>query len=289
MEISLLGTGLLGGAIGERLLRCGHALTVWNRTPERCMPLLALGARAVTTPVEAVAAGELVITVLSDGATTSAVLLEQAGEALAGKLVLQVATIAPEESQFLAEALAERGAELLELPVLGSKPEALAGTLQLMAAGRSEALERARPLLRDLGGEPHHLGPVGAALTTKLALNQLIASLTHSFSLSLHLVQRGGVAVEAFMAILRASALYTPTFDKKLAKQLANDYANPNFPTAHLRKDLRLFLEAANGAALNTEGLGCLAQLLARATAAGLDDLDYSALHRLTAGTVTRA
>ncbi|MDA1205887.1 MAG: NAD(P)-binding domain-containing protein, partial [Cyanobacteria bacterium] len=170
MEISLLGTGLLGGAIGERLLRCGHALTVWNRTPERCMPLLALGARAVTTPVEAVAAGELVITVLSDGATTSAVLLEQAGEALAGKLVLQVATIAPEESQFLAEALAERGAELLELPVLGSKPEALAGTLQLMAAGRSEALERARPLLRDLGGEPHHLGPVGAALTTKLAL-----------------------------------------------------------------------------------------------------------------------
>jgi 3-hydroxyisobutyrate dehydrogenase len=284
MEISLLGTGLLGGAIGERLLRCGHALTVWNRTPERCMPLLALGARAVTTPAEAVAAGELVITVLSDGATTSAVLLEQAGEALAGKLVLQVATIAPEESQALAAALAERGAELLELPVLGSKPEALAGTLQLMAGGRPEALERARQVLRDLGGEPHHLGPVGAALTTKLALNQLIASLTHSFSLSLHLVQRGGVEVEAFMAILRASALYAPTFDKKLAKQLANDYANPNFPTAHLRKDLRLFLQAATGAGLNTEGLNGLAQLLERATAAGLDDLDYSALHRLTAG-----
>jgi 3-hydroxyisobutyrate dehydrogenase len=284
MEISLLGTGLLGGAIGERLLRCGHALTVWNRTPERCAPLLALGARATTTPAEAVAAGELVITVLSDGATTSAVLLEQAGEALADRLVLQVATIAPEESQALAAALAQRGAELLELPVLGSKPEALAGTLQLMAGGRPEALERARPLLLDLGSEPHHLGPVGAALTTKLALNQLIASLTHSFSLSLHLVQRGGVEVEAFMAILRASALYAPTFDKKLAKELANDYANPNFPTAHLRKDLQLFLQAATGAGLNTEGLGCLARLLERATAAGLDDLDYSALHRLTAG-----
>lgn len=284
MEISLLGTGLLGSAIAERLLRCGHALTVWNRNPERYAPLLALGARAATTPATAVTAAELVITVLSDGATTSAVLLDQAGEALAGKLVLQVATIAPEESQVLAKGLEQRGAELLELPVLGSKPEALAGTLQLMAAGRPEALERARPVLADLGGEPHHLGPVGAALTTKLALNQLIASLTHSFSLSLHLVQQGGVEVEAFMAILRASALYAPTFDKKLAKELADDYANPNFPTAHLRKDLQLFLEAAGGAGLNTEGLSGLARLLERATAAGLDDLDYSALHRLTAG-----
>jgi 3-hydroxyisobutyrate dehydrogenase len=71
----------------------------------------------------------------------------------------------------------------------------------------------------------------------------------------------GGVDVEAFMAILRASALYAPTFDKTLAKELAHDYANPNFPTAHLRKDLQLFLGAAK--------------------AAGLDD---SALHQLTAG-----
>jgi 3-hydroxyisobutyrate dehydrogenase len=281
MEISLLGTGLLGAAIGERLLHCGHRLTWWNRNAERGAPLLALGGAAALSPAAAVAASPLVITVLSDGPSTAAVLLEQAGPALAGRLVLQVATVAPGESQDLADALADRGAELLELPVLGSKPEALAGTLQLMVGGSSAALERARPLLADLGGEPHHLGPVGTALTTKLALNQLIASLTHSFSLSLHLVQRAGVEVEAFMAILRASALYAPTFDKKLAKELADDYTNPNFPTAHLRKDLLLFLQAAAAAGINSEGLSGLAQLLERAAAAGLDDLDYSALHRL--------
>ena len=284
MEISLLGTGLLGAAIGERLLRCGHRLTVWNRHRERCAPLQELGATVAATPAEAVAAAELVITVLSDGPTTREVLLEQAGAALAGRLVLQVATIAPEESQALAAALAERGAVLLEVPVLGSRPEALAGTLQLMVGGDAAALERARPVLAVLGSEPRLLGPVGAALSTKLALNQLIASLTHSFSLSLHLVQRAGVDVEAFMAILRASALHAPTFDKKLAKELANDYANPNFPTAHLRKDLLLFLETARGLGLETEGLDGLAALLERSTAAGLDELDYSALHRLTAG-----
>jgi len=223
MEISLLGTGLLGAAISERLLACGHRLTVWNRTPGRYFPLLALGARAAASPAEAVAAGELVITVLNDGPTTSSILLEQAGMALGGKLVLQVATIAPRESEALATGLAELSAELLETPVLGSKPEALSGCLQLMVGGSAAALELARPVLAHLGGEPHHLGPVGAALTTKLALNQLIASLTHSFSLSLHLVQRAGVDVEKFMAILRASALYAPTFDKKLAKELADD------------------------------------------------------------------
>jgi 3-hydroxyisobutyrate dehydrogenase len=285
MEICLLGTGLLGAAIGERLLGSGYRLTVWNRHRERCGPLLALGASVAATPAEAVAAAALVITVLSDGPTTHSVLLEQAGAALSDRLVLQVATIAPEESQALAAALADRGAELLEVPVLGSRPEALAGTLQLMVGGEAAALERARPVLEALGGELRLLGPVGAALTTKLALNQLIASLTHSFSLSLHLVQRAGVDVEAFMAILRASSLYAPTFDKKLAKELADDYANPNFPTAHLRKDLKLFLQAARGLGLETEGLEGLAALLERATDAGLDGLDYSALHRLTAGT----
>jgi 3-hydroxyisobutyrate dehydrogenase len=285
MTISLLGTGLLGAAIGERLLHCGHPLTVWNRSPGRCAPLAALGAQVAATSGEAIAASPLVITVLSDGATTRSVLLEQAGPALTNQLVLQVATIAPEQSRELAAALEERGAELLEVPVLGSKPEALAGTLQLMVGGGAAALERARPLLAHLGGEPHHLGPVGAALTAKLALNQLIASLTHSFSLSLHLVQRAGVEVEAFMAILRASALHAPTFDKKLARELADDYTNPNFPTAHLRKDLQLFLQAAAAAGLNSEGLSGLARLLEGATAAGLDDLDYCALHRLTGTT----
>ena len=249
---------------------------------------MAAGAQLASSPAEAVAAGELVITVLSDGPITAEVLLNQAGTALPGRLVLQVATIAPAESCALAIALQQRGARYLETPVLGSRPEALAGCLQVMVGGELADLERARPVLLALGGEPRHLGPVGAALHTKLALNQLIASLTHSFSLALHVVQQAGVEVETFMAILRESALYAPTFDKKLAKELADDYSNPNFPTAHLRKDLQLFLTAAAALQLETQGLRGLAELLERATAAGLDELDYSSLHRLTGTTSTQ-
>ena len=288
MEITLVGSGLLGTAIGERLLARGYRLHVWNRRQERAQTLVAAGAQLASSPAEAVAAGELVITVLSDGPITAEVLLNQAGTALPGRLVLQVATIAPAESRDLAIALQQRGARYLETPVLGSRPEALAGCLQVMVGGDLADLERARPVLMALGGEPRHLGPVGAALHAKLALNQLIASLTHSFSLALHVVQQAGVEVETFMAILRESALYAPTFDKKLAKELADDYSNPNFPTAHLRKDLQLFLTAAAALQLETQGLRGLAELLRGATAAGLDELDYSSLHRLTGTTSTQ-
>ena len=288
MDITLVGSGLLGTAIGERLLARGYRLHVWNRRQERAQALVAAGAQLASSPAEAVAAGELVITVLSDGPITAEVLLNQAGTALPGRLVLQVATIAPAESRDLAIALQQRSARYLETPVLGSRPEALAGCLQVMVGGDLADLERARPVLMALGGEPRHLGPVGAALHTKLALNQLIASLTHSFSLALHVVQQAGVEVETFMAILRESALYAPTFDKKLAKELADDYSNPNFPTAHLRKDLQLFLTAAAALQLETQGLRGLAELLRGATAAGLDELDYSSLHRLTGTTSTQ-
>jgi 3-hydroxyisobutyrate dehydrogenase len=284
MTIALLGTGLLGSAIATRLLACGHSLSVWNRDPERCRPLVALGARQAASAAAAAAEADWLLTVLSDGPTTHRVLIDQVGEQLRDRRVIQIGTISPVESQQLGDAVIALGGSYLEAPVLGSRPEALEGTLQLMTGGPTELMQAALPLLQQLCPEPVHLGPVGSAMTAKLALNQLIASLTHAFSLSLHLVQRGGVAVEPFMALLRSSALYAPTFDKKLQRELSGDYANPNFPTAHLRKDLNLFITAAEQAGLNSEGLSGLAALLERSSGAGLDALDYCALHQLTAG-----
>ncbi|MEB3321416.1 MAG: NAD(P)-dependent oxidoreductase [Synechococcaceae cyanobacterium] len=290
MHVALLGTGLLGGAIGRRLLERGHRLTAWNRHPERLAPLLTPGpdgarASAAGSAAEAVAAAGAegwVVTVLADGAATATVLLDQAGARLGRRRVLQMGTIGPEESRRLAQAVGERGGRWLEAPVLGSRPEALAGRLQIMAGGPADLFDQALPLLRDLGPCPRRLGPVGCGLEAKLALNQLIASLTHAFSLSLHLATAAGIDPEAFMELLRGSALHAPTFDKKLGRMLTDDYGDPNFPTAHLRKDLLLFLDSARRHGLTVAGLECLGALLERAAGSPLDDLDYSALHRLT-------
>ena len=156
------------------------------------------------------------------------------------------------------------------------------GSLLVMAGGEEQVFEEQRPLLSHLCQEPQLVGPVGSGAATKLALNQLIASLTHSFSLSLQLIQRAGVPVETFMAILRPSALYAPTFDKKLQRMLDHSYADPHFSTALLRKDLRLFLEEATTAGLQDQGLSGLLSLLEQAKGTELDEQDYCALHELT-------
>ena len=88
--------------------------------------------------------------------------------------------------------------------------------------------------------QPLHIGPVGSAAAIRLAMNQLICSLTTSFALSLGLIIREGIDIDIFMKILRDSALYAPTFDKKLQRMLERNYENPNFPAKHLLKDTNI-------------------------------------------------
>ena len=279
-SVALLGTGLLGESIGQRLLQQGVSLYVWNRTQERSGSLVDAGAQVLNNPSEAPRCCDSVITVLRDGPITAAVLRDIGP--LDSSTLITMGTMGVTESQALAKQTTEQGGQYLEAPVLGSKPQALNGSLLVMAGGEEQVFEAQRPLLSHLCQEPQLVGPVGSGAATKLALNQLIASLTHSFSLSLQLIQRAGVPVETFMAILRPSALYAPTFDKKLQRMLDHNYADPNFSTALLRKDLRLFLEEATTAGLQDQGLSGLLSLLEQAKGTELDEQDYCALHELT-------
>ena len=278
--IALLGTGLLGTAIGHRLLQQGTTLRVWNRTPERCEALLAKGAQAIQTLAGAAEGCDAVITVLRDGTATAAV-VEALGP-LHRATVIPMGTMGVGESQALAAQTKRQGGQYLEAPVLGSQPQALTGTLLVMAGGDQEVFDQQRSLLDQLAEAPQRVGPVGSGAATKIALNQLIASLTHSFSLSLRLIQQAGVPVETFMDILRPSALYAPTFDKKLQRMLDGHYSDPNFSTGLLRKDLLLFLQEAADQGLQAQGLQGVADLLMQAKDTELDDQDYCALHALT-------
>lgn len=279
-SVAVLGTGLLGTAIATRLLEQGLHVHVWNRDPSRIVSLVEKGATAIDDLGQAANNNSVLITVLRDGAATASVI--GAVGALPGSTVVPMGTMGVEESRKLAAQVADQGGQYLEAPVLGSKPQALNGSLLVMAGGEEQVFEAQRPLLSHLCQEPQLVGPVGSGAATKLALNQLIASLTHSFSLSLQLIQRAGVPVETFMAILRPSALYAPTFDKKLQRMLDHNYADPNFSTALLRKDLRLFLEEATTAGLQDQGLSGLLSMLEQAKGTELDEQDYCALHELT-------
>lgn len=280
MQVALIGTGLMGLPMGQRILEAGIALTVYNRTPEKAEPLQAAGAALATSVSEALESAEAVVLMLTNTEAVQATILSaEACSHLAGRTVIQMGTIAPQESQQLQQAIRNQGGEYLEAPVLGSIPEAKAGTLIVMVGGTPDQFQQWLPLLRCFGPEPRWIGPVGQAAALKLAMNQLIAALTAAFGLSLGLIQRQGVDVEAFMATLRSSALYAPTFDKKLSRMLERNYANPNFPTKHLLKDVNLFLATAQATGLDASALTGVQQLLDKAIAQGLGETDYSALY----------
>ncbi|MEW6542767.1 MAG: NAD(P)-dependent oxidoreductase [Nitrospirota bacterium] len=280
MTIAFLGTGLLGRPMAEKLAAAGHAVVAYNRTVAKAEPLCQVGAVVVARPEEAVRAASCTILMLADARAIRQVLLETpARQELAGRTVIQMGTIGPQESRALQREVLAAGGDYLEAPVLGSIAEAKAGRLLVMAGGTQEQFARWADLFRSFGPEPRLIGPVGRAAALKLALNQFIAAEIAAFSLSLGLVLREEIPVETFMGVLRESALYAPVFDKKLPRLRARDYANPNFSTRHLLKDVDLFLAEAETLGLVTESLAGARALLSRTVERGLAEVDYSAVY----------
>jgi 3-hydroxyisobutyrate dehydrogenase len=279
VKVGFLGTGLMGQPMAQRLLDAKLSVVAYNRTPSKLEPLRASGAEIADLPQDAIASSDCVILMLTNATAIQDVLLsEDSRRQLPGRTVIQMSTIAPTESRQIHEAVVAAGGNYLEAPVLGSIPQVKSGELLVMVGASPEQFEKWSELLKHFGPEPVLMGAVGSASAAKLALNQLIASLTSAFALSLGFVQRQGVEVEQFMQILRQSALYAPTFDKKLQPMLEGNYANPNFPTKHLLKDTNLFLTEAESVALNVSSLEGVRKVLEMAQQLGLSEQDYSSL-----------
>ncbi len=278
-DVSLLGTGLLGAPIALRLASTGLEVTIWNRTSSKAEALREAGLEAAPTAADAFLASPVTILMLADGPAIREVLSSPTVlTALADRMVVQMGTIGPDESRTFAAEVIAAGGEWVEAPVLGSIPQADSGTLQIMVGGTADQLERLGPLFSRLGTDVRLVGEVGQAAALKLALNQLIGSLTAAFATSLAYVRAEGVDPEMFMEVLRPSALYAPTFEKKLGRMLDGEYANPTFPLRLLRKDLELFGRAARAAGLEPRTAQAVLAIVDTAVEKGLAEGDYSAL-----------
>ncbi len=280
MKIGFLGTGLMGQPMVVRVLEENHSVTVYNRTKSKLQALVEAGAIASDSPAEVIEQADCIILMLSDAAAIEATLLsDPAKDYLANRTVIQMGTIAPTESQSIRDRVVDAGGEYLEAPVLGSIPQVKTGELLVIVGSTKAQFDRYSELLKCYSPEPMYVGEVGTAAAMKLALNQLIAGLTSTFALSLSFVRQQGVDVEQFMDVVRSSALYTPTFDKKLDRMCDRNFENPNFPTKHLLKDTDLFLTQAAELGLNTKSLEGIKEIIEKAIAIGLADKDYSAIY----------
>lgn len=280
MKIAFLGTGLMGEPMAFRLLKANYNLHVYNRTLSKTERLKKHQAKVFSAPEEAVKEPSLIITMLTDYNALCEVLFRNKIN-FKGKALIQMSTISPQESLLIKERIENLEGEYLEAPVLGSVQQAEAGELIVMVGGTSESFNKWKKVLKNFGQTVLHIGDVGKASSLKLALNQLIPSLLASFATSLAYVINKGIDVNVFMEILRKSALYAPTFDKKLPVMIKRDFDKVNFPLKHMLKDINLIYQEFQNTNVNIQLLECIRNILMNAAEANLSEKDYSALYNI--------
>lgn len=280
MDIGIIGIGLMGHAFVERFLSRGFTVRVFNRSQNNIKDLTENGVTVCATADELMRLSSTIILMLSDADAINNLLPLNRQDDLQGKTILQMATISPTQSKDIGEVISSCGGRYLEAPVLGSIPEAKTGTLIIMAGGSKTVFEDVLPTLQVLGTMPRYIGEIGSAAALKLSMNQLIAALTAGFSLSLGYAIKNGVDTDVFMDTVRESALYAKTYDKKLQKYLDRDFGTANFSTRHLLKDIRLFIDDAKAAGLNTDALEGIERITNLTVENGMDLMDYSSIYQ---------
>ena len=286
MEIAWIGTGIMGAPMARRLLKAGHRLRVFNRTPEKARKLADEGAVLVSEAAAAAHHAETIFIMVPDTADVESVIDKIAPSFARGQLVVDMSTIAPEAERRIAERLTRVGVDYLDAPVSGGESGAIEGTLTIMVGGGETPFHRARPLLDLLGKRITYMGSSGAGQTTKLA-NQIAVALTlEATAEALLFATRGGLDPATVLDAIGAGAAASWQLSNLGPKIIAQDY-RPGFFVKLIRKDLRLVTEAAHQNGIALPGLNMMTSMF-NATAALGHDLDGTqaladALNRLAA------
>ncbi|MEG1766862.1 MAG: NAD(P)-dependent oxidoreductase [Comamonas sp.] len=286
MKIAFLGLGTMGLPMAVNLLKAGHAVCGWNRSPAPAARLSELGAQVAATPNEAAADVDVLISMLADDAATRAAVLDsQALHALKpGAIHVNMATVSVALAAELALLHEARGVGYVAAPVLGRVNVAEAGQLNILAAGDPQALAVVQPLLDVLGQKTWHLGErPEQANAAKLAVNFMIASAIGTMGEAAALVQGHGVDKAGFLELVTSTVFAAPVY-KGYGQAIADERFEPaGFKLALGLKDVRLALEAAEQAHVPLSLASALRDAHIESLAHGEGHLDWAALSRTSA------
>jgi 3-hydroxyisobutyrate dehydrogenase-like beta-hydroxyacid dehydrogenase len=267
--------GIMGRPMAANLVKAGHEVTVWNRTPGKDVS----GAVTAASPADAVKGKEAVWICVSDTKAVQAVLFGPQGAVLGletGTVVVDSSTISPSASLQFMESLQEKGCEFLDAPVTGSKVAAESGSLIFMIGGNPTNIERVEPLLRAMGKKVIHMGDNGKGLSAKLAQNMNIAFIFEGLCESLTLAKKLGVPHVKMFELIEASMVHSGVAEYKKPFILNEDFT-PNFPLKLMHKDIHLMLDAGKENDVKLPGLSKIDEIYEEASRQGQDELDYVA------------
>ncbi len=274
MRVAFLGLGIMGRPMAANLVKAGHEVTVWNRTPRDVE-----GASTAASPADAARGAEVVWMCVSDTPAVESLLFGPQGveASLAdGMTIVDSSTISPSATRAFAERVRPRGVQYVDAPMTGSKVGAEAGTLIFIVGGDEPVLAHLKPLFDAMGKQIFRMGETGKGHAAKLAMNLQIALIYEGFAEGLTLATKLGVDAATLLPVVQASMIRSGVVEYKAPFVLKRDFS-ANFPLRLMHKDIRLALNAAKEARVKLPALETVEEVYELATEDGHGDLDYAA------------
>jgi 3-hydroxyisobutyrate dehydrogenase-like beta-hydroxyacid dehydrogenase len=286
MKVGFIGLGQMGSAMAANLLKAGHDVTVFNRSPDKSRALLELGAHGATHLADA-CRGEAVLTMLADDRAVTELTLADGGilQSLPqGAVHISMSTISVELAKRLAQLHAEVGKRFISAPVFGRPDMAAAKKLFIVCAGDPAAIMACRPLLDAMGQKTLPIGAEPqAANVVKLSGNFLIASAIEALGEAMALVGKSGIDKRAFAELLASTIFPVPSYSTYAELIATNKFQPARFAAPLGFKDIRLVLAAADNLQVPMPLGSLLHDRFLRLLNQGGNNLDWSAIGGLAA------
>jgi 3-hydroxyisobutyrate dehydrogenase-like beta-hydroxyacid dehydrogenase len=284
-QVGFVGLGTMGSGIARRLLDAGHDVTGWNRTRAKAEPLIAAGMRWADSPRAVAEASDVVFTMVTNTQALHAVtggddgILAGLGD---GKVYVDMSTVSPAASRALAEAVAARGAKMLDAPVSGSVITLEKGKLSIMVGGDADAVERVDPVLRAIGPVVTHVGGNGQAVLMKIAVNLNLAVQMLGFSEGVLLAEKGGIERKTAVDVMLRSVIASPMVEYR-GPFVLEQPDEAWFDCSMMQKDVQLALELARTEAVPMPTTAATNEMLTAARGMGLGRHDFAVMFQALA------
>jgi len=290
MKLGWIGLGIMGTPMAGHLRAAGHELFVNTRSAAP-QALLDAGAVVCKTPAEVAKQADVIFTMVPDTPDVAKVLFGDNGIAPAlakGKTVVDMSSISPIETKEFAKQVEATGADWLDAPVSGGEVGAKAASLTIMVGGKDEVFARLQPLLALMGKNITHVGPAGAGQITKVANQVIVALNIAAVAEALVFASKAGADPARVRQALMGGFASSRVLEVHGERMIKRTF-NPGFRIRLHQKDLNLALQGARALGVALPNTAMTAQLMQACAAAGLQDMDHSALVQALEGMAQHA
>ncbi|WP_375401832.1 3-hydroxyisobutyrate dehydrogenase [uncultured Sphingomonas sp.] len=286
-RVAFIGLGNMGGGMAANLAKAGHDVRAFDLSPDALARAKEAGCLPAESAAAAVDRAEAVVTMLPAGSHVEAVYADLVGRVTATAILIDCSTIDVAIAKRVAEAARAKGLAAVDAPVSGGIAAANAGTLTFMVGGQGDAFARAEPFLSDMGKAVIHAGASGAGQAAKICNNMLLGAQMVATCEAFLLAQKLGLDPQRFYDIASVSSgqswsmtSYCPVPGVGPETPADRDYQG-GFAAALMLKDLRLAMEAAQGADATVPMGAKAAELYEAYAAQGQGGTDFSGIIRM--------